>query len=127
MARLRRRCRRLPFQTNGVGCRFQLPAVCSNQAPTSAGLRGCRSPERPALEDAPDRLGHVWLPEPGRMLLRFAAGRPVSGLTCAFLAWVVEQLAAEGVRVVALVWDNAGWHVSREARAWIRGHNRRVK
>jgi hypothetical protein len=69
----------------------------------------------------------LWLPEPGRMMLRFAAGRPVSGLTCAFLAWVVEQLAAEGVRVLVLVWDNAGWHVSREARAWITGHNRRVK
>jgi hypothetical protein len=31
----------LPFQTKGVGCRFQLPAVCSNQAPISAGLEGC--------------------------------------------------------------------------------------
>ena len=69
----------------------------------------------------------LWLPGRERMLLRFAAGRPVSGLTCAFLAWVAERLAAEGVRALALVWDNAGWHVSREVRAWIRGHNRRVK
>jgi DDE superfamily endonuclease len=61
------------------------------------------------------------------MLLRFVAGRPVSGITRSFLAWVTEQLAAEGVRVLALVWDNAPWHVSREVRAWIRGHNRRVK
>jgi len=62
------------------------------------------------------------------MLLRFAAGRPISSLTCAaFLAWVAEQLAADGVHVLALVWDNAGWHASREVRAWIRGHNRRVK
>jgi hypothetical protein len=69
----------------------------------------------------------LWLPEPGRMLLRFVAGRPVSGITCAFLAWVAGQLAAEGVRVLALVWDNAPWHVSRAVRAWIRDHNRRVK
>jgi hypothetical protein len=69
----------------------------------------------------------LWLPERGRMLLRFSAGRPVSGVTCAFLAWVAEQLAAEGVRVLALVWDNAPWHVSREVRTWIKGHNRRVK
>ena len=61
------------------------------------------------------------------MLLRFVAGRPVSGVTCPFLAWVAGQLAAEGVRVLALVWDNAPWHVSREVRAWIRDHNRRVK
>ena len=69
----------------------------------------------------------LWLPEPGRMLLRFAIGRPVSDATCAFLAWVAGRLAAEGVRVLALVWDNAPWHVSRAVRAWIRDHNRRVK
>jgi transposase len=61
------------------------------------------------------------------MLLRFAAGRPVSGVTCAFLAWIAERMAADGVRVLALVWDNAPWHVSREVRAWIRDHNRRVE
>jgi DDE superfamily endonuclease len=61
------------------------------------------------------------------MLLRFVAGRPVSGVTCAFLARVADHLAAEGVRVLALVWDNAPRHVSREVRAWIVAHNRRVK
>ena len=61
------------------------------------------------------------------MLLRFVAGRPVSGITRAFLAWVADRLAAEGVRVLALVWDNAAWHVSREVRAWITAHDRRVK
>jgi transposase len=61
------------------------------------------------------------------MLLRFAAGRPVSAVTCAFLAWAAGRLAAEGVRVLALVWDNAPWHVSRAVRAWVRDHNRRVE
>jgi transposase len=69
----------------------------------------------------------LWLPERERMLLRFVDGRPVSPATCAFLAWVAGQLAAEGVRVLVLIWDNAGWHVSREVRAWIRTHNRAVK
>jgi transposase len=69
----------------------------------------------------------LWLPEPGRTLLRFVAGRPVSAVTCAFLAWAAGRLAAEGVRVLALVWDNAPWHVSRAVRAWVRDHNRRVK
>jgi len=61
------------------------------------------------------------------MLLRFVAGRPVSAVTCPFLAWVAGQLAAEGVRVLVLVRDNAPWHVSREVRAWIGAHDRRVK
>ena len=58
---------------------------------------------------------------------RFVEGRPVSPVTCAFLAWVAEQLAAESVRVLALVWDNASWHISREVRTWLKDHNRRVK
>ena len=49
----------------------------------------------------------LWLPERERMMLRFVAGRPVSAVTCPFLAWVAGRLAAEGVRVLALVWDNA--------------------
>ena len=61
------------------------------------------------------------------MPLRFVAGRPVSGITCAFLAWTVGRMAAEGVRVLVLIWDNAPWHVSREVRAWIGAHNRRAK
>jgi transposase len=73
----------------------------------------------------------LWLPElPAggeRMLLRFVDGRPVSAVTCAFLAWATERLAAAGVRVLALIWDNASWHISREVRTWIKGHNRRVK
>jgi hypothetical protein len=69
----------------------------------------------------------LWLPERERMLLRFVAGRPVSAVTCAFLAWVAERMAADGVRALVLIWDNAPWHVSRAVRAWIGAHNRRVK
>ena len=69
----------------------------------------------------------LWLPARERMLLRFIDGRPVSAVTCAFLAWAAEHLAAEGVRVLALVRDDASWHVSQEVRDWIRRHNRRAK
>jgi hypothetical protein len=69
----------------------------------------------------------LWLPARERMLLRFVDGRPVSPVTRAFLAWAAERLAAEGVRVLALVWDNASWHISREVRGWARAHNREVK
>jgi hypothetical protein len=75
----------------------------------------------------------LWLPGlPGlpageRMLPRFVEGRPISAVTCAFLAWAAGRLAADGVRVLALIWDNASWHISREVRGWIGAHNRRVK
>jgi hypothetical protein len=48
----------------------------------------------------------------GGMMLRFAEGRPVSATTEDFLGWVCRELAAEGKRVLVLVWDNAAWHVS---------------
>jgi hypothetical protein len=69
----------------------------------------------------------LWLPAGERMLLRFVDGRPVSAVTCAFLAWATESLAATGVRVLALLWDNASWHISRTVRSWIKAHNRRLK
>jgi hypothetical protein len=59
--------------------------------------------------------------------LRFVDGRPVSALTTQFLAWCGQQLAARGKRALFLVWDNAPWHVSKEVRTWLRGHNRQVK
>jgi DDE superfamily endonuclease len=31
------------------------------------------------------------------------------------------------VQVLALIWDNASWHISRAVRGWIRTHNREVK
>ena len=42
-------------------------------------------------------------------------------------ALLPQQLAADGVRVLALVWDNASWHISQEVRAWLQQHNRAVK
>ena len=69
----------------------------------------------------------LWQPAGERMWLRFVAGRPVSAVTCAFLRWVTRRLAAEGTRVLVLIWDNASWHVSRAVRAWIKAHNRRAQ
>ncbi|MBA4066422.1 MAG: hypothetical protein C0501_22455 [Isosphaera sp.] len=63
----------------------------------------------------------------GGMMLRFVDGRPVGQVTEDFLGWVCETLAGEGKTVFVLVWDNAAWHVSRRARAWIGRHNRRAR
>jgi hypothetical protein len=37
----------------------------------------------------------LWQPAAERMRLRFVAGRPVSAVTCAFLRWITQRLAAE--------------------------------
>lgn len=63
----------------------------------------------------------------GQMLLRFVAGRPVSGVTIQFLHWLVTRLAAEGKTALLMVWDNASWHLSHQVQQWIKAHNRHVK
>ncbi|MBO0794271.1 MAG: IS630 family transposase, partial [Ktedonobacteraceae bacterium] len=59
----------------------------------------------------------------GRMHLRFVSGRPVSQVTIEFLAWLCEQVLAQGKRVLVVIWDNASWHVSKQVKAWLRQHN----
>lgn len=66
-------------------------------------------------------------PHRDQMLLRFVAGRPVSAVTTDFLAWCSQQLSAQGIRALFLIWDNASWHKSQLVRSWIRAHNREVK
>jgi hypothetical protein len=69
--------------------------------------------------DAVEPAEKVWL--------RFAEGHPVSGLTISFLAWCCEQTQALGKHVLALIWDNASWHVSAAVKSWLRAHNQQVK
>jgi hypothetical protein len=63
---------------------------------------------------------------PEDVWLRFVDGRPVSAITTQFLAWCGDRLAAMGVTTLVLVWDNAGWHVSKAVRRWLREHNQRA-
>jgi hypothetical protein len=69
----------------------------------------------------------VLFPQTSEVWLRFLDGRPVSAVTTTFLGWCCEQAAARGKRALLLIWDNASWHISKEVRAWVRDHNRRVK
>lgn len=69
----------------------------------------------------------LYLPLDEQMLLRFVAERPISDVTCQYLDWVTKQQAAQGKRVLVLIWDNASWHTSQMVRQWIRTHNRHVK
>jgi transposase len=67
----------------------------------------------------------VWIKAFGQMLLRFVQQRPVSEITCLFLAWLCQQV--QQLRVLVVVWDNATWHVSKQVREWIKDHNTQVK
>jgi len=69
----------------------------------------------------------LYLPALAQMLVRFVAGRPVSSITCAFLAWLLAYLGAQGKRALFMIWDNASWHNSQIVREWIKAYNRRVK
>jgi hypothetical protein len=67
------------------------------------------------------------VPTANQMWLRFVRGRPVSMVTCAFLAWLAVYFAAQGTRALWLIWDNASWHGSQVVQEWIKAHHRKAK
>lgn len=69
----------------------------------------------------------LYVPELKQTWIRFVEGRPVSGITTQFLSWCSGKLYARGKKVWLLIWDNAPWPVSKEARYWIKEHNHKVK
>jgi transposase len=69
----------------------------------------------------------LYVPTARQMLWRFVGGRPVSVVTCAFLAWLALYLAAPGQRALVRIWDHASWHVSQAVQAWIKAHHRYAK
>jgi hypothetical protein len=88
--------------------------------------------ERSVEKDDPDPKAisscyGLYVPELENVWVRFADGRPVSGITTRFLSWCCQELRAAGKQVWVLIWDNASWHVSKEVRGWIASHNRGVK
>lgn len=62
-----------------------------------------------------------------KVWLRFVDGRPVSEITCRYLARCCGKLGALGKEALLLVRDNAPWYASAAVREWIGAHNRRVK
>jgi hypothetical protein len=69
----------------------------------------------------------LWLPDRAETRLRFVDGRPIGGLTTQYLAWCVAEAAALGKTTLGLVWELAGWQVSKEVPGWIRAHNQHVQ
>jgi hypothetical protein len=68
-----------------------------------------------------------YLPSTNETLLRFVDGRPVSTVTCVFLAWLTARFTDQGKRALFLIWDNATWHNSKHVRTWVKAHNRLAK
>jgi hypothetical protein len=69
----------------------------------------------------------LYVPIAHHMLWRFVQGRPVSGVTCTFLAWLATYVTAQGKRALVRIWDHASWHVSQTVREWITVDNRQAK
>jgi transposase len=55
-----------------------------------------------------------------QMSLRFVDGRPVSAITTQFLEWICTNLQAGGKTGFQLIWDNASWHYSKQAKKGVR-------
>jgi hypothetical protein len=53
----------------------------------------------------------LYLPADNQMLLRFVEGRPVSSVTCSYLAWLLAHFTTQKKRALFLIWDNASWHL----------------
>ncbi len=62
-----------------------------------------------------------------RVYFPFSHTRPISEETWKFVQALVEVARQEGKRVLVIIWDNAGWHLSKRLRQWIRQHNHRAK
>ena len=114
--------------------RFTQPYLCA----WSEADQFLRLVEQTPRKDDPDRKALAcyglllrWYTEQEqrqeRIWVRFVDGRPVSAITVQFLEWCCAKLQALDKRVLALIWDNASWHISQAVRSWIRAHNRQVK
>lgn len=57
----------------------------------------------------------------------FSTTRPVSEATWTFVQALLDIARQEGKRVLVIIWDNAGWHLSKRLRQWIRQHNQAAK
>lgn len=63
----------------------------------------------------------------GQVYLRFCDQHPTSEITWEFVQDLLAFAQQQGKRALALIWDNAGWHLSKRLRHWIRAYNLQAK
>lgn len=59
--------------------------------------------------------------------LHWADGQPNSDRMIDFLQALAQHWSVQGKRYIALFWDKASWHTSRQTRSWLRTYNRKAK
>jgi hypothetical protein len=105
--------------------RFEQPSVRA-----WSGSPALHMVKREAPEKEPDKAlacyGAVRY-DTQQVCFTFSATRPVSEETWRFVQALMEVARGEGKRVLVIIWDNAGWHLSQRLRHWIRQHNRTAK
>lgn len=62
-----------------------------------------------------------------QIYLHFSEGQPNSEQMVVFLQGLLAIARREQKRVVAVLWDNASWHISQGVRQWVRAYNRLAK
>ena len=65
--------------------------------------------------------------ESQQSLLHWAHGQPNSDEMITFLDMLTAHYAAQGKRFIALFWDKASWHTSKQTRQWIRVYNQEAR
>jgi hypothetical protein len=55
-----------------------------------------------------------------QVYLYFSPTRPVSEQTWLFVQGLLEVARHEQKKVLVIIWDNAGWHLSKRLSGWIR-------
>lgn len=62
-----------------------------------------------------------------QVYLGFFKGQPLSEMTWDFMQGLLALARLAGKKVLVLIWDNAGWHLSKRLKHWIRQHNQKAK
>lgn len=116
----------LGFPDAGWGSRLAQPALSAWTEDHPLRLVETEAPKADTDRKALACYG-LLLPQTDTRLRRFGDGRPVSQVTCEYLAWIAARLAQDGQKALGLMWDQAAWHRSRIGRTWLTTHNPRVK
>ena len=95
-----------------------------------SGTKALQMVKREAPETEPDKAlacyGAV-RHDTQQVCFSFSSSRPVSEETWKFVQALLAVARAEGKQVLVIIWDNAGWHLSKRLRQWIRLHNQTAK
>jgi hypothetical protein len=100
------------------------------EQPSAYGWGTVRLVERRASELGPDKAlvcyGAV-RQDSQQVYLYFSPQRPTSEQTWLFIGALLRIARREHKRVLVMIWDNAGWHISKRLRLLIRQYNRYAK